>query len=326
MTVKVSQYSRFLPNDYVGKRIQNIDTVDTANNPNVMGAVCAPANDAFFYYVSPSNGRVRKYTFSTKAVTDLGFGGATIGFLICCSDDGSIIYEMDNNGLIYYWNGSSWISTAQTANAGTKICCNPDGSELYFIAGTGASTILKKWVKATTTVSTIIADPNIYPDGYSMSWVEDGSIWYKVNSGNGVVKKVRISDGVVLLNYTFPTATLIVSLMSRKTTNGFLGYAIANVSSTYYVYKHNNAGDFTQIATLGAPANKLSHVTSPDGKIFVYGQVTTLPTYNIFDFSIQTTPIYSLDLPTNKQNGAFYITNDGNRIFEGFLITNYLYQ
>lgn len=310
-----------LPQEYVGKRLLLSTTIDASSYVTASNDISFTLDgDTLFYSSNIPPYNTYKYDVLTKQLTNLGHVGTpSDAICICCSDDGSVIYVEDNYGNIYYWGGSSWISTGQMAQQyGTAITCNPDGSELYFIWNSGTGTILKKWVKATGNVTAIYSLDNLRGYVGALTYVDDYSLWVGVNSGNGMLAKISLYTGVNLKTVTSPYV-LNSAVMYRKSTLGDFGSFIAYAYPNYYLYRIMN--DCTVSIVAGVYESTL--VGSKTGKYqaAMTGSTVVAAIYNVAN---SPTPLVS-NIPTTST--IYALSEDYSRWYEQKVLkSNYLYQ
>lgn len=242
----------YLPPDYIGEYLYLKKDMGTTQSSSSFTNIVFAETDTCVFYLRSSDFHCFKYNYYSKVLTDLGLVGASSNQLaITISDDGSVIYVKDSTGLIYYWNGSSWVSTGQTGmSLSGYICCNPDGSELYFTTGTNGSTgtALKKWVKSTGNVTTILSIDNILNEYGIMGFVDDGSVWICVNGSPVTYKRIKISDGTILNSISRPYPFTRRVCMFRNALHPYFGSVCGSASGsggTDAVAVINKDGTFT---------------------------------------------------------------------------------
>ncbi|THD15383.1 hypothetical protein CI793_13535 [Anoxybacillus ayderensis] len=292
----------YLPNDFIGAMLYKKDnlTVGVASSAyyNVI-----TANNLFIFIGGDYN--CYKYDIVNKTLTNLGRAWATNPpIALCASDDGSVVYVRDSNGAVYYWNGTSWVSTGITITVmvtSSNFCCSPNGDELYYFTGSngGVGTQLKKFVKSTGSETIIAAIDKLIGEPNLMRYVDDGSVWVGVNESPVTYKKIRITDGAVLASINRPAPFTRYVCMFRKSTYPYYGIYYGSPTGSGgsdIVYRLNKDGTSTQLG-YSAPYGQGSFIASLTGESQAFRNNSGAQPYTLQFLKLQnsTSPIATYD-------------------------------
>lgn len=319
----------YLPDNYVGRRLLISDSI--VGSVNSITHITFTLDNAIAYYIdeTASSYNIYKYDILNKLATNLGKGTWTATPVnICCNDDGSIVYVVTATGQIWYYDGTSWINTNQVAMTSVGsypvICCNADGSELYFITGNSASvgTTLKKWIKATTTVTTILAIDNIYAqENWLMNWTSDGTVWLAVNGSPVTYKRIKTTDGTILNTISKPASFMRAGKGFRDSSNNVIGVVFGSptgTGGTDYIYTLNSNNTTTQTGYANSYGTG-QLVNSPRGEYQIWNNGVH---FYWFNFKVSQAVIMQ-DLTSMFVGIPYACTEDGLRWLAATAINSY---
>jgi len=318
----VTGIAPILPAEYLGRRIQMTRTLVTYY-PMYDFMTCITADNNTLYFIAYAVGRhVWKYNILTGVLTDMGWF-STSASAICMSDDGSNIYMAETTGALYKWGGSSWVLlpnvNVQNAGAYKTMTCNNTGTEIYYFNNVG---YICKYVVSTNIVTIISTNLTYVVNCNMLYWCDDNSLWLSYNSGNGMLKNIKISDATVLKTFT-SLYSLSFACMTRSSISTVRGTVTErNGSSSGYLCIVNSDGSRTQITAL--PINNTFVVGSLTGKYVLTALALTI--FAVFQMDSSLTAIYSM--PITSGVGGVYVTEDLGRLADqnGNQFSNYLYQ